>query len=60
MLFLTKLGQHINEMMAIAVKHFLNFIWYRFRIIKQIVAWPPVQFYTVVCPPAKRIAISGP
>ena len=28
-------GQHINEMMAVAVKKFLNLLWSRFLIIRQ-------------------------
>ena len=34
-MILTKLGQHVNEMMAVAVKNFLNFCWSRFLIIRQ-------------------------
>ena len=30
-----KLGQHVNEMMAVAVKKFQNFLWSRFFIIRQ-------------------------
>ena len=33
---LTKRCQHINEMMAVAVKHFLIILWSRFLIIRQI------------------------
>ena len=32
---LTKLGQYVNEMMAVAVKNFQNFGWSRFLIIRQ-------------------------
>ena len=34
-MILIKLGQHINEMMAVAVKKFQNFQWPRFLIIRQ-------------------------
>ena len=27
-----KFGQHVNEMMAVAVKNLLNFLWSRFLI----------------------------
>ena len=30
-----KFGQDVNEMVAVAVKHFQNFLWSRFRIIRQ-------------------------
>ena len=31
----TKFGQHVNEMMAVAVEKFINFWWSRFLIIRQ-------------------------
>ena len=34
-IILTKLGQHVNEMMAVAMKNFKNFLWSRFLIIRQ-------------------------
>ena len=34
-MILIKLGQHVNEMMAVAVKKFQNFYWSRFLIIRQ-------------------------
>ena len=30
-----KCGQYINEMMAVAVENFQNFLWSRFLIIRQ-------------------------
>ena len=32
---LTPFGKHVNEMMAVAVKKFKNFLWSRFLIIRQ-------------------------
>ena len=29
------IGQHVNEMMAVALKKFQNFLWSRFLIIRQ-------------------------
>ena len=29
-MILTKFGQHVNEMMAVAAKKFPNFLWSRF------------------------------
>ena len=47
---LTKLGQHINEMLAVAVTNFLNFVLLsRFLIIKQIVNMV-TNAISVVCP----------
>ena len=34
-MILTKLGQHVNEMMAVAVNTFQNVQWSRFLIIRQ-------------------------
>ena len=34
-MILTKLGQHVSEMMAVAVKNLKNFLWSRFLIIRQ-------------------------
>ena len=34
-MILTKLGQHVNEMMAVAVKKYHIFLWSRFLIIRQ-------------------------
>ena len=34
-MILIKFGQYINEMMAVAVKNFQNFLWSRFLIIRQ-------------------------
>ena len=34
-MILIKLGQYVNEMMAVAVKMFENFYWSRFLIIRQ-------------------------
>ena len=33
--FEKKIGEHVNEMMAVAVKNFKNFLWPRFLIIRQ-------------------------
>ena len=34
-MILIKFGQYVNEMMAVAVKNFQNFLWSRFLIIRQ-------------------------
>ena len=34
-MILTKFGQHVNEMMAVAVKNVQNFCWLRFLLITQ-------------------------
>ena len=34
-MILTKLGQHVNEIMAVAVNKFHNFLWSGFFIIRQ-------------------------
>ena len=34
-MILIKVGQYINEMMAVAVDNFKNFLWSRFLIIRQ-------------------------
>ena len=36
-MILKKIGQHVNEMMAVVVKNLKNFLWSRFLIIRQYV-----------------------
>ena len=45
---LTKLDQHANEMMAVAVKNVLNFNGHVFLKSDKTLTWPPMQFFTVV------------
>ena len=47
-MMLTKLGQHVNEMITVAVKHFQNFSWSRFLIIRQNVNMATNAICTVV------------
>ena len=47
-MILTKLDQHANEMMAVAVKNVLNFNVHVFLKSDKTLTWPPMQFFTVV------------
>ena len=56
-----KFGQHVNEMMAVAVKNFLNFLWSRFLIIRQNVNMATnAILYSGLTPIIVMLDVAGP
>ena len=54
-MILIKVGEHVNEMMAVAVKKFQNFLWSGFLIIRQNVNMATNAILYCGLPPTLRI-----